>query len=181
LFGGLHVFSILLPSLRDGLQSSLGTGTFKGLYALVSLLGLALMIKGYIDGRASGEGYDLLYEPVAGARHVTMLLVLLGFILIGASHGQGYLKLWIRNPMSLGIVLWSAGHLLANGERAVVLIFGIFVVIGLLDIVASTVRGKRPDYEPRLRSDIIAVIIGIVLYAIFLFGFHPYILQIPVV
>jgi hypothetical protein len=32
-----------------------------------------------------------------------------------------------------------------------------------------------------LKSDIRAVIIGLVLYAVFLFGFHPYVLGVPVV
>ena len=45
----------------------------------------------------------------------------------------------------------------------------------------SEIRGKRPDYIPRVRSDILAVVIGVVLYLIFLFGFHPYVLGIRVV
>jgi hypothetical protein len=45
----------------------------------------------------------------------------------------------------------------------------------------SEIRGKRPDYIPRVRSDIIAVVVGLVLYAVFLFGFHPYVLNVPVV
>ena len=51
----------------------------------------------------------------------------------------------------------------------------------LADIVMSEIRGKRPDYIPRVRSDIIAVVVGLVLYAVFLFGFHPYVLNVPVV
>ena len=181
LFGGVHVLSILLPGLRDGIRDAVGTGRFKGIYALLSFIGLGLLIKGYIDARASGDGYELLYEPAAGAKHITMLLVLLGFILLAASHGKGHLRRWVRNPMSIGIVLWATGHLIANGERATVAIFGMFLVVGLLDIIFSTMRGKRPVYEPNVRSDIIAVVAGLVLYAIFLFGFHPFVLQIPVV
>ena len=32
-----------------------------------------------------------------------------------------------------------------------------------------------------IRSDIIAVVVGLVLYTIFLFGFHPYVLNLPIV
>ena len=116
-----------------------------------------------------------------GMKHLTMLLVLLAFILIGASHGKGYLKKWLHNPMSIGIVLWSGGHLLVNGQRSDVWLFGTFLVVGLADIVMSEIRGKRPDYIPRIRSDVVAVVVGLVLYVVFLFGFHPYVLNVPVV
>ena len=181
LFGGSHLFAILLPRVRDGLKQRLGEGPWKGLYALVSLAGLILMIVGFAKSRAGPLAADILYFPPYGLRHVTMLLVLLAFILIGASHGKGYLKKWLHNPMSLGVALWATGHLLANGKRTDVYLFGTFLVVALADIVLSELRGKRPAHEPRIRSDIVAVIVGVVLYVIFLFGFHPYVLNLPVI
>jgi glucose uptake protein GlcU len=59
--------------------------------------------------------------------------------------------------------------------------FGFFLALSLLDIVVSTVRGKVPHHQPQLRSDIIAVVVGVILYLIFLFGFHPYVLNTPIV
>ncbi len=181
LFGGIHLFSIMLPSLRDGFKARLGEKAWKGLYAVVSLIGLGLMIVGFLKSRAGPLAADLVYYPPDWARHVTMLFVLLAFVLIGASHGKGYLKTWLHNPFSIGIALWSAGHLLANGKRTDVYMFGTFLVIALADIVFSELRGKRPNHEPRIRSDVVAVIMGIVLYLVFLFGFHPYVLNLPVV
>ena len=180
LFGGIHLFSMLLPVQRDALKARLGEKTWKGLYAGISLIGLGLMVRGFMLSRSGPLAADWLYVPDDWARHVTMLLVLLGFIFIGASHGKGYLKLWLRNPMSIGIALWATGHLLANGKRTDVYLFGTFLLLALLDIVLSTLRGKAPSHEPRLRSDMIAVIAGMVLYVIFLFGFHPYVLNLPV-
>ena len=110
-----------------------------------------------------------------------MLLVLLGFISLSGFHGTGYLKHWLRNPFSIGIVLWSVGHLLANGMLHDVLLFGTFLVLAVLDIVLSMARGKRPGHEPQIRSDMKAVVSGVVLYAIFLFGVHPYIFNVPIV
>ena len=176
-----HLFSMFAPAQRDALKQRLGEGPFKGLYSLISLVGLGLMVWGLIGTRAGPAAADLLYYPPDWTRHATMLLVLLGFIAIGASHGKGYLKLWLQQPMSIGIALWSGGHLLANGKRADVFLFGTFFVLALLDIVVSTVRGKIPVHEPRARSDVIAVAVGFALYAVFLFGFHPYVLNLPVV
>lgn len=181
LFGGIHLASILLPSLRDNFKAAMGENAWKGLYSVISLAGLGLMIAGFLKSRAGPLAADLVYYPPDWARHVTMLLVLLAFILISASHGKGYLKKWLHNPMSIGFGLWSAGHLLANGKRTDVYLFGTFLVIALADIVVSELRGKRPVHEPRLKSDIVAVVAGIVLYLIFLFGFHPYVLNLPVV
>ena len=107
--------------------------------------------------------------------------MLLAFIFLAASHGKGYLRKFVHNPMSIGIALWAGGHILANGKRTDIYLFGTFFAVAVADIVMSEIRGKRPVYEPRLRSDIIAVIAGMVLYVIFLFGFHPYVLNVPVV
>jgi uncharacterized membrane protein len=109
-----------------------------------------------------------------------MLMVLAAFIALGAAHGKGYIKLWIKQPMSIGFALWSAGHLLANGKRAAVYMFGTFLALALIDIIVSTARGKLPSHEPRIRSDAIAVIAGMALYVFFLFVFHEYVLNLPV-
>ena len=181
LFGGSHLFSILFAGARDSLKLKLGEKAWKGVYSLVSLAGLVLLVVGYWQSRGGPLAADWVYVPYDGARHITMLLVLLAFILLGASHGKGYLKKWLHNPMSIGIALWATGHLLSNGKRTAVYLFGMFLVVALADIIMSELRGKRPAHEPRLRSDIIAVIAGVVLYAIFLFGFHPYVLNLPII
>lgn len=181
IFVGAHLLVMLLPRLRAQLYGSLGEGPYKGLFSLVSLLGLGLMIYGFYTTRGMLEGADYLYTPASWARHAAMTLVLLAFIFVGASHGKGYLKLWLKQPMSIGIGLWALAHLLANGDRPGVLMFASILALAVVDIILSTARGKLPTHEPRLRSDIIAVVIGIVLYLIFLFGFHPYVLKLPII
>ena len=181
LFGGSHLFLALAPGARDGLQARLGERGWRGLFSLVSALGLGLMIWSYVRLREGVIDADIAYVPFEWARHVTMLLVLIAFILISAFHGKGYIKLWVQNPMSVGVALWATGHLLANGKVWDVWFFGTFLVIGVTDAAVSMLRGKRPVHEPRIRSDIIAVVLGVVLYAIFLFGFHPYVLGLRVV
>ena len=181
IFAGAHLFSLLLPGQRDALKLRMGEGPYKGLYSLVSLAGLALMIWGFWSLSSGPAASDFVYMPAQSMRHATMLLVLLGFICLGAFHGKGYLKLWLRNPFSVGIVLWSFGHLLSNGRLYDLLLFGTFLLLAVLDIILSTVRGKRPSYQPNIRSDVTAVIAGGVLYAVFLFGVHPYIFNLPII
>lgn len=180
-FAGAHLFSLLLPDQRNVLKARMGEGPYKGVYSLVSLVGLALMIWGFWSLGSDPAAGRIVYEPAPWARHVTMLLVLLGFISLSGFHGKGYLKLWLRNPFSIGIVLWSVGHLLANGMLHDVLLFGTFLVLAVLDIVLSMARGKRPGHEPQIRSDMAAVVSGVVLYAVFLFVVHPYIFNVPII
>jgi uncharacterized membrane protein len=180
LFGGPHLFSTLLPGVRNSVKAALGEKAWKGLYAVSALLGIVFFILAY---RAMGSAPlgDNLYEPYPGAKHIAMLAALLMFILLGASHGKGYIKKFVRHPMSLGIALWSGAHLLANGERAVVWLFATLFVVAVADFVFSWARGKKPDHVPQVKSDIRAVVIGMIMYVVFLIGFHTYILGVPVV
>jgi uncharacterized membrane protein len=181
LFGGIHLFSMLAPASRDRMRQRMGEGPWKGIYSLVSLVGLVLIIWGFVGTRSGPEAADILYIPAPWTRHAAMLLVLLGFISLSAFHGKSHIKLWLQQPMSIGVALWAFAHLLANGRVADVVLFGFFFLIALLDIVLSTARGKIPHYEPTLRSDIIAVVVGIILYLIFLLLFHPYVVGIRIV
>jgi uncharacterized membrane protein len=180
LFAGPHLFSLLAPAQRDALRARFGEKPYKGGFSLLNLLGVVLMIVGIVQSRSGDMAADWVYAPVDWARPVTALLVLLAFIALASSGLKGRLRLWIANPMSFGIGLWAIGHLLANGKRADVYLFAAFLVVALADIALSTLRGKRPDYEPRARDDALAVVIGAVLFVVFAFGFHPYILRVPV-
>jgi uncharacterized membrane protein len=179
LFLAPHLYSILLPAHRNGLKARFGEKAFKGLYALVSLAGLVLIVWGYSQVRAGPAAADQLFFPGEWTRHAAMLMVLLAFISLAS--GKGYIAKWIVHPMSVGIALWAGAHLLANGKRAAVYLFGTFLLVAILDIVFSAMRGKRKQFEPKVRSDIIAVAAGVTVYLVFLLGFHPYVLNLPIV
>ena len=164
LFFGVHLIS--LTPLRAAFVSKMSENAYKGIFSLISLAGLGLMIWGFILARAGPDAARIVYDPVMDGSHGTMLLVFVGLILLAASHTRGYIRLFVKHPMSLGVGLWAAGHLLANGNLSEVLLFGGFLALAVLDIIASTVRGKVPSYEPRLKHDIIAVVAGVVIYAV---------------
>ena len=52
LFLGVHSIAILSPGLRDRLAARLGTGPWKGLYALAATVGLVLVVRGFLPARA---------------------------------------------------------------------------------------------------------------------------------
>lgn len=180
IFIGTHLLAMLLRGPRDRLLARLGEGPYKGLFSLVSAVGLGLMIYGFYTTRGMLEPDDYLYTPAPWTRHAAMGLVLLAFIFIGASHGKGYLKLWLKQPMSIGFGLWALAHLLANGERPDVYLFGSILLLAVLDIILSTARGLVPQHEPKVRSDIIAIVTGVLLYLLFLLVIHPYVFKVPI-
>lgn len=179
LFAVPHLFSLLLPNARGGLRTSLGEGPYKGVYSVLSLVGLALIVWGY-HIVSNDAAQAVAYVPNPAMKHLTMTLVLLAFILLGSAHGKGYIRKWVRQPMSIGIVLWAMGHLLVNGKVYDLWLFGTFAVVSVIDIIVSEMRGKVPGFVPVVRSDIIAIIAGLLLYAVVLFWFHPHVIGLPI-
>lgn len=181
LFAGPHLLSVLAPASRDGLKQRWGETRFKMAYAAVSLAGVILLALGYLSARSSPAGPELLYQPLDSARSLAMPMILVGFIFIASTGGRSHIRQWLKHPFSLGVILWSLAHLLANGEIAVIWIFAIFLVIAVADAALSLWRGKKPAFEPSWSHDVRSIAMGVVFYFVFLFGFHPYILKVPVV
>jgi uncharacterized membrane protein len=177
LFGGSHLFSILLAPMRNRLSAWLGEARYKGIYSIVSIVGFGMMFWGYGLLRDNGDSF---YVPSLYMRHITMILVLFGFIFMAASYGKSYLKFWSQNPFSIGVCLWAIGHLIANGKTPVVLIYLTLLAIAAADIVNSMARGNRPMFEPNAKSDVTAILVGLAVYALMLFVFHPYVLGVKI-
>lgn len=175
-FFGIHLLPML--GLRPALEGAIGEGPYRGVFALVSLIGFVMIVWGF--GMARAQPHPMVYDPPGWGRHVAMLLVLLGVISLMASFHRGRLKLWLQQPMSIGIALWATGHLFANGSLPEVLLFGSFLVFSLLDIIRSTAIGKVPSYIPKPFHDVIAVVGGVVVYGVLLY-LHPYVIGVPVV
>jgi len=168
-----HLFSSALPAIRDRLKARYGEKIFKLVYALLSWAGLILLGTSYWLTRGTGE---MLYAPTAMMRHLTMPLGTLGMIMIAAGFGKSHLRLWLQNPFSIGVALWSIGHLQSVGKTAVVWFYAALLIVALADIISSMIRGKRPEYQPTWRADMIAVASGAVATVLLVTLFHPYVL-----
>ena len=177
LFALPHFFSSLMSGPRDRLMARFGESTYKGVYSAVTGIGFFLMVVAYFIGRDSGE---MLYAPAANMKHATMGLATLGLILISAQ-GKTHIRLWLQNPFSIGIALWAIGHLLSIGQFAADWFWITLLAVSLVDIAVSMARGKKPEFQPEWRADIIAVVVGLVITALLVLLFHPYVLGVNVV
>lgn len=181
LFFGIHVFTTKREARAQAI-ARLGEGTYKILYSLISLVGLALIIWGYAHYRATGW-IDVWYPPKA-MKHITLALMLPAVILVVASYLRGRIYATLKHPMLAGIKLWAAAHLLANGDLGSIILFGSFLGWAVFDRITLKHRadsGAPPIPVGGVSNDLIAVAVGIVAYLALAFAFHPVVIGVPVI
>lgn len=166
-----HSVSIISHDWRNAMVARLGLWGWKALYALPSLIGFALIVIGYGEARANAE---LLYSPAPWLRHVALLLLLPVFPLLLAAYLPGKIKSLSKHPMLLATKLWAAAHLLANGSAADVALFGGFLLWAIADRISQKKRNSQPVLMAPATAfnDVIAVLVGLGIYAAFLMGTH---------
>ncbi len=174
IFFGVHLVPSL-PGLRGRLVEKLGANGYKGTYSLTALTGLVLIILGY----SSLDYYELWAEPPWASRAALAIMPVV-IILQVAAEVKGHIRKSVKHPMVIGILLWALVHLLNNGDRASLYLFGSFALYAVFSIISATRRGKVPDYDvPSGKHDIFAVVLGLVVFAAilwaheFLFGVAP--------
>lgn len=140
LFLGAHSVRMLAGAWRDAQLARLGQARWKGVYSLVSALGLGLIIWGYGLARADPL---VLWVPPLWTRHLAVLLTLPVFVLLVAAYLPGsHIKAAIGHPMVAGVKLWALAHLLANGNLADVVLFGAFLIWAVADFIAARRRDR---------------------------------------
>lgn len=183
LFLGIHTSKIVAYGYRESFITKHGEGSWKGLYTVISFVGLILIVWGYIVARQQGP--IILYDPPLWIRHITILLMLFAFIFLAASQvPAGRIKAAVKHPMLLSVKIWAFAHLLANGDLASVLLFGSFLVWAVADRISEKRRleaglTKPPEPGP-LRNDIIAVVAGVVVFALFYWKLHQWLIGVPI-
>lgn len=176
LFFAAHTFS-MFRTARAALVARLGALPYRGVYSLVSLAGFALIVHGY--GHAP---HSAVWLPPAGLRHLTMLLMLPVFVLLSAAYVPGHIKARLGNPMLLAITSWALAHLLVNGDLASMLLFGAFLAFSVVDLVAVIGSGRSSVVAtPRAWADVLAVAVGLLVYAGFVLALHRALIGVPVI
>ncbi|MDB5761662.1 MAG: NnrU family protein [Herminiimonas sp.] len=166
LFLGVHLVPTL-PGMRNRLLESYGEKRYKGVFALISALGLALIVIGY--SRAPSE--PRLFNPFPGAIAIAPIAMAVSFVLLAAANMRTHIRRAVRHPMLIGIGIWAMVHLLANGHAKATLLFGAFLAYAVIDIISATGRHAVKPFKPVAKQDAIAVAAGILL-ALLVMTFH---------
>ena len=144
LFVLLHL-GVSATGLRTRIVAGIGEGPYRGLFSLVSLALLAWLVMGF--GAMRADPFDPLnenlWQPPPWLHWPAVAIVGFGFLLGVAGllspgptlagfesralaqpePARGALRI-TRNPFLWGVALWAMGHLLVNGERWAVMLFG---------------------------------------------------------
>jgi uncharacterized membrane protein len=180
LFLGIHLF-ITKREARAELIARLGESVYKLGFALVSALGLALIIWGFAEYRATG--WINVWTPPLAMKHITIALMLPAVIMVVASYIRGRIYTTLKHPMLAGVKLWAAAHLLANGDLGSIILFGSFLAWAVIDRISLKRRGDvggPPIPVGGPLNDVIAVAVGFVAYLALGFAFHPVVIGVPV-
>ena len=179
LFLGAHVF-VTRREQRGQAIARWGEGPYKLAFSLVSALGLALIVYGFARYRASG--WIDLWTPPTWTRHVAVGLMLPAVVLIVAAYVPGHIKTTLKHPMLAGVKLWALAHLIANGDLGSIILFGSILAWAVYDRISlkhRTDAGGPPIPVGGWRNDVIAVVVGVLVYLALGFIFHPFVIGVP--
>ena len=158
IFLGAHSIRVLAPGWRDAQLARMGENGWKGVYSLVSALGLGLI----------------------WTRHLAASLTLPAFILLVAAYLPGSrIKAAVGHPMVAGVKLWALSHLLANGKLVDVVLFGAFLAWAVADFISARRRDRAAGRSYPVRSgprDALVVGIGVVAWLLFAYLGHTWLI-----
>jgi len=181
LFIGMHLVPTR-PALRSALVGRMGEGPYKGLFALVSAVGLMLFVFGYGQMQGLGRGNPQLWVPPVWSKHLVFLLMIPAMILLAAAYVPSRIRSAVGHPMLYALMLWALAHLLANGDLASILLFGSFLGYAVYDRISVL---KRPSPGPLGAAkggavqDAVAIVLGLVFYAFMLLWGHAKLIGVP--
>lgn len=167
--------------LRAELIKRFGESAYKIVYSLVSLLAIALIAWGFARYRA--DGFWPIWQPPAFMRHITIGLMLPAAIMLVASYLRGRIYSTLKHPMLASVKLWAFAHLLSNGDLGGIILFGSFLGWAVYDRISLKHRsdpGGPPIPVGGITNDILAVVVGIVVYLALGFVFHPAVIGVRV-
>jgi len=146
--------------LRDTLTGVVGPGPYMGLFSLASVAGLTWLGFAFVAAR-SDPANAAYWQVTPVTRHVQVVLQLLATLLIvpglttpnptsvrqeGALDRPDVVKGMLRitrHPFLWGVAIWAAGHLLVNGDRASLVLFGAMLVLAVFGTSSIDAKRKR--------------------------------------
>lgn len=178
---GLLVFFVIhlvptQPDVRSGLIARFGEAAYKGIFSVVSLIGLGLIVVGYAKMQMMPGKNPALWYPPLWLRHVALGLMLPSMILLVAAYVPSRIRDMVKHPMLAAIKLWALAHLLSNGDLASVVLFGSFLAWAIFDRISVKRRAALGPLGTRsggpVMNDALVVGAGVALYMLLLHGGH---------
>ena len=180
IFLGAHVF-VTMREQRAAVIARIGELPYKGVMSLVSLVGLVLIFYGFGQYRATS--WIEVWSPPRWTHYITQFLMWPASICVVAAYSRGNIWRVLKHPMLVGVKTWAVAHLISNGDLGSIVLFGSFLGWAGYDRMTLKRRsdpGAPPLPAGGLRNDIIAFVVGTVLYLVLGLIFHPLVIGVPV-
>ncbi len=178
-FLGAHVF-VTRRDERAVLIGKIGEWPYRGLFSLVSIIGVVLI--GYGFARYRADDPIPIWFPPAWTRHIVVTLMWPACILLAAAYIPGNIKRVVKHPMLVAVKTWAVAHLCANGDLGGMVLFGSVLAWAVYDRITLKRRsdaGAPPIPLGGTKNDIISVVVGTMIYLALGFVFHPIAIGLP--
>lgn len=178
-FLGTHVF-VTMRDHRAAVVARIGEWPYRGLFSLVSIVGIVLIGYGFAAYRAAGP--IMVWYPPVWTRHIVVALMWPASIMIAAVYIPGNIKRVLKHPMLVGVKTWAFAHLCANGDLGGIILFGSVLAWAVYDRITLKRRkdaGAPPIPVGGTKNDIIAIVVGTIIYLALGFVFHPVVIGVP--
>ena len=179
IFLGSHVF-VTMRDERASLVARIGEWPYRGLFSLVAIVGILLIAYGFASYRAAGM--ITVWDPPAWTRHIVVVLMWPASIMVAAAYIPGNIKRVLKHPMLAGVKTWAFAHLCPNGDLGSIILFGSVLAWAVYDRITLKHRadpGAPPIPVGGIKNDIIAVLVGTIIYLALGFVFHPIVIGVP--
>ncbi|MEQ1618458.1 MAG: NnrU family protein [Terricaulis sp.] len=171
-FVALHV-GVSATGLRGRIVSRIGEGAYRSVFSVASLGLLVWLIQSYAAMRRDlfNPLNESLWAPIDAVRWIGEGIAFLGVALAVAgaltpgptyagfestlkqdAPAKGLLRV-TRHPFLWGVSLWSVGHLLVNGERFALMLFGALGVMALFGARSIDRKGRARNLEAWVRFE----------------------------
>ena len=138
IFLGIHSMSIFANPWRNAKVRKWGAITWKLIYSVISIAGLALITVGYLETRPHPI---TIWSPPPWAWLITAYFSLVSMILVAAAYiPNNTFKARLKDPMLVGVIVWAICHLTTIGSLAGILLFGSVLIWGTLDLISCRKR-----------------------------------------
>lgn len=169
LFLGVHSIGIFADQWRNAQVHKFGKGKWQLVYSLVSIIGLVLMTIGY--KQHSGPADMAIWSPPAWTWYFLVYSNLIPITLLVATYvPNNAFKVKLKDPMTIGVIIWAATHLVNVASLGGILLFASFLLWSILALITS--RKRRANLSPTqerisIPMTFIAFILGVGLWSLF--------------
>lgn len=171
-----HLIPSLLPQVKKAWVNTLGKNGYKLSFSVLILVSVIMIVYGW---RHTTPTY--LYPISEAAKPVALVLMVIAFIIMGATNYPTRIKRQIRHPQLTGVIIWSVAHLTINGDSRSILLFGGLGIWAVLEILfinrrdGEWIKPSAPSWGTEFKGLAISLVVFIVVVLV-----HPYIAGVPV-